>query len=243
MQRPITGGATCASARARRRMETSPVPIGLEAHIRELAPVRRCRAWTLPIVSIRARPSWPTRPGTSTLRPAARSPRRRAGRAGHARGRAAGAQRRLVPAGRRRFAGNRRAAGCRGARAGGRPDVDELSREQEVHLMGAPHGVAAAFARCARQCREGRTAAGPLVAHRAAVGPGGARGHDSQLTWFDSREPPPQRVAERLRTSWSRPPLAGPVTRRPATSLAHLAAGIRARSPARRAPIRSIATS
>ena len=131
----------------------------------------------------------------------------------------------------------------RGARAGRRPDVDELSREQEVHLMGAPHGVAAAFARCARQCREGRTAAGPLVAHRAAVGPGGARGHDSQLTWFDSREPPPQRVAERLRTSWSRPPLAGPVTRRPATSLAHLAAGIRARSPARRAPIRSIATS
>lgn len=83
----------------------------------------------------------------------------------------------------------------RGTRAGGRPDLDELSREQEVRLMAALHDVAAAFARCARQCREGRTAVGPLVARRAAAGPGGARGHDSQLRWVASREPRHQRVA------------------------------------------------
>ena len=82
-----------------------------------------------------------------------------------------------------------------GSRAGRRPDVDELSREQEVRLMGALHDVAAAFARCARQCHEGGTAVGPLVARRAAAGPGGVRGRDSQLRWFESREPPPQRVA------------------------------------------------
>jgi hypothetical protein len=82
-----------------------------------------------------------------------------------------------------------------GTRAGGRPDVDELSREQEARLMGALHDVAAAFARCARQCREGRTAVGLLVARRAAAGTGGARGHDRQLRWFASRETTPQRVA------------------------------------------------
>jgi hypothetical protein len=83
----------------------------------------------------------------------------------------------------------------RGTRAGSRPNVDDLSREQEGRLMGALHDVAAAFARCARQCREGRSAVGPLVARRAAAGPGGARGHDSHRRWFASREPPPQRVA------------------------------------------------
>lgn len=36
-----------------------------------------------------------------------------------------------------------------------------LSREQEVRLMGAMHDVAAAFARCARACRDGRSAIAP----------------------------------------------------------------------------------
>jgi hypothetical protein len=83
----------------------------------------------------------------------------------------------------------------RGSRAGRPPRVNELSREQEARLMGALHDVAAAFARCARQCREGRTAAGPLIPRGAAAGSGGGRGHDSQLRWFGSREPPSQRVA------------------------------------------------
>jgi hypothetical protein len=85
--------------------------------------------------------------------------------------------------------------GGRGSRAGRPLRGDELSREQEARLMRALHDVAAAFARCARQCREGRTAAGPLLARRAASGLRGARGHDSQLSWVESREPPSQRVA------------------------------------------------
>jgi hypothetical protein len=73
--------------------------------------------------------------------------------------------------------------------------VDGLSREQEVRLMGALHDVAAAFARCARVCREGRSIVAPLIDRRVAAGSGGGRGHDSQLMWLESREPPPQRVA------------------------------------------------
>jgi hypothetical protein len=83
----------------------------------------------------------------------------------------------------------------RGVRAGRRSDVNELSREQEVHMMAALHDVAAAFARCARQCRDGRTAAGPVIARREAAGLGGARGHDSQVRWFGGCEPASQRVA------------------------------------------------
>lgn len=51
-----------------------------------------------------------------------------------------------------------------------RPRFDGLSREQEVRLMGTLHDVAAAFARCARACREGRSVATPIIARRAAAG-------------------------------------------------------------------------
>ena len=40
----------------------------------------------------------------------------------------------------------------------------ELSHEQEAHLMGTLHDVSAAFARCARTCREGRSTVAPLIA-------------------------------------------------------------------------------
>ena len=50
-----------------------------------------------------------------------------------------------------------------------------LSREQEVRLMGAMHDVAAAFARCARACRDGRSAVTPLISHP-----------DAELSWFAS---------------------------------------------------------
>jgi sugar (pentulose or hexulose) kinase len=38
-----------------------------------------------------------------------------------------------------------------------RSRADELSLEQEVLLVGALHDVAAAFARCARACRDGQS--------------------------------------------------------------------------------------
>jgi hypothetical protein len=42
--------------------------------------------------------------------------------------------------------------------------TDDLSREQEARLIATLHDVAAAFARCARSCREGRLAVTPLIA-------------------------------------------------------------------------------
>jgi hypothetical protein len=46
------------------------------------------------------------------------------------------------------------------------PGSGRLSREQEVRLIGALHDVAAAFARCARACREGRSTVAPVIAGR-----------------------------------------------------------------------------
>lgn len=40
----------------------------------------------------------------------------------------------------------------------------ELSHEQEAHLMATLHDVSAAFARCARTCRTGRSTVAPLIA-------------------------------------------------------------------------------
>jgi hypothetical protein len=42
--------------------------------------------------------------------------------------------------------------------------IDGLSREQEARLIATLHDVAAAFARCARSCREGRLAVAPVIA-------------------------------------------------------------------------------
>ena len=39
-----------------------------------------------------------------------------------------------------------------------------LSRELEVQLVGTLHDIAAAFARCARMCRQGRSTVAPIVA-------------------------------------------------------------------------------
>jgi hypothetical protein len=54
----------------------------------------------------------------------------------------------------------------------------DLSREQEVRLIGALQDVAAAFARSARACREGRSAVAPVIARRLLAEP----------SWFTSRE-------------------------------------------------------
>ena len=45
-----------------------------------------------------------------------------------------------------------------------------LSRELEVQLVGTLHDVAAAFARCARMCRQGRSTVTPIIARAAARG-------------------------------------------------------------------------
>jgi hypothetical protein len=45
----------------------------------------------------------------------------------------------------------------RASEASSWPHVDGLSREEEVRLMGTLHDVGAAFARCARACRHGRS--------------------------------------------------------------------------------------
>jgi hypothetical protein len=42
--------------------------------------------------------------------------------------------------------------------------IDGLSREQEARLIATLHDVAAAFARCARSCREGRLTITPVIA-------------------------------------------------------------------------------
>lgn len=42
----------------------------------------------------------------------------------------------------------------------------DLSREQEVRLIGALHDVAAAFARCARACRDGESTVARVLARR-----------------------------------------------------------------------------
>jgi hypothetical protein len=72
------------------------------------------------------------------------------------------------------------------------PRVDGLSREQEVRLMGSLHDVAAAFARCARACRDGRSTATPIIARRTA--PGEQR-HGNGFPRVQRHERPTARVA------------------------------------------------
>ena len=77
----------------------------------------------------------------------------------------------------------------RGTEAGALPDGGGLSREEEVRLMGALHDVAAAFARCARACREGRSAVTPLIS-RSMHAERDPTGHpDGELSWFASSRP------------------------------------------------------
>jgi hypothetical protein len=63
------------------------------------------------------------------------------------------------------------------------PGASRLSREQEVRLIGALHDVAAAFARCARACREGGATVAPVI----------ARELDDSGSWFASRRPATER--------------------------------------------------
>lgn len=78
------------------------------------------------------------------------------------------------------------------ADAGASTSRGDLSREQEVRLIGAMHDVAAAFARCARACRQGHSAVAPVIAAR---GPAETWPVDRGVSWFASRRPPAERVA------------------------------------------------
>lgn len=64
----------------------------------------------------------------------------------------------------------RRGSGGSDARL--RSRADGLPREEEVRRMGTLHDVAAAFARCARACREARSTLTPIIAPRTALDDG-----------------------------------------------------------------------
>jgi hypothetical protein len=59
-----------------------------------------------------------------------------------------------------------RQPGTRDARP---PRTDGLSHEEEARLITALQDVAAAFARCARTCRDGRVAVTPVIKRRGRV--------------------------------------------------------------------------
>ena len=83
----------------------------------------------------------------------------------------------------------------RAAQAGPRPPRDGLSREKQAHLTAAVHDLAAAFARCARACREGQATVEPIIAHRIGAARADIGSPDHELTWFASSTPPTERVA------------------------------------------------
>jgi len=72
------------------------------------------------------------------------------------------------------------------------PRRDGLSREQEVRLMGTLHDVAAAFARGAKACREGRSA---VTAIKNARREADDRRHGNGFPRFQRHDRPGQRVA------------------------------------------------
>jgi hypothetical protein len=79
------------------------------------------------------------------------------------------------------------------ADAGASMSRGDLSREQEVRLIGALQDVAATFARSARACREGRSTVAPVIARRMPAEPGGDGHVDDAPSWFASRQPPSEK--------------------------------------------------
>jgi hypothetical protein len=69
-------------------------------------------------------------------------------------------------------------------RTGASQHTRELTREQEVRLIGAFHDVAAAFARCARASRDGRSTIAPIIARSVHTERRAAAHRDGQLSWF-----------------------------------------------------------
>lgn len=67
------------------------------------------------------------------------------------------------------------------------PHVTGLSREREARVTGTLHDVAAAFASCARACREGRARVTPIIARRTSAGRVDERGRSGEPSWFESQ--------------------------------------------------------
>jgi hypothetical protein len=67
------------------------------------------------------------------------------------------------------------------------PGSDGLSHEQQVHFIATLHDVAAAFARCARTCRDARLVVTPVIARPA---------NDEELE-YDGRGPGSAGLGER----------------------------------------------
>jgi hypothetical protein len=65
--------------------------------------------------------------------------------------------------------------------------AEGLTREQEVRLKGALHDVAAAFARCARTCRESQPTVASIVSRRGDYRRARADHPGAGLSWFSSR--------------------------------------------------------
>jgi hypothetical protein len=82
-----------------------------------------------------------------------------------------------------------------GAAVGSWPHRAGLSREEEVRLLGALHDVAAAFARCARSCRQGRSTITPIIARSMRARKAGAGNPDDEVSWFASTRSPSEHVA------------------------------------------------
>jgi hypothetical protein len=83
----------------------------------------------------------------------------------------------------------------RGSEAPSWPRFDGLSREQEARLTSTLHDVAAAFARCARACREARSGVTPIIAGRGAASRADGRRHGNEFPYFQRHERPGRRVA------------------------------------------------
>jgi hypothetical protein len=75
------------------------------------------------------------------------------------------------------------------------PRVDGRSREEEAHLVGSLHDIAAAFARCARSCREGRSTVAPIITQRVGTGRADDRRPGDRFPRFKRHERRRQRVA------------------------------------------------
>jgi hypothetical protein len=71
----------------------------------------------------------------------------------------------------------------------------DLSRAQEVRLIGALQDVAAAFACSARACREAGSTITPVIAGQAPIDWAGAGPSEDGRRWFSTRRPPTEQVA------------------------------------------------
>lgn len=83
----------------------------------------------------------------------------------------------------------------RGSKASSSPQVNGLSREQDACLTGTLHDIAAALARCARACREGRLTVTPIVAQRVTAERVNNQRRANELSGPERRARPTRHVA------------------------------------------------